>query len=317
MENTQMHTHSKYYQHTLRECISCIGVGLHSGLPVTMTVMPAEDNSGIIFHRRDLDPARAEVHARWNMVTDTRMSTTIANSSGTSVSSIEHLMAALYACGIDNARVILDSPEVPCMDGSSMTFVKLIEQTGATPQTSLRRAIVITKPVSICEGEQRVSLTPNSTPTVEVNINCEQENIGEQHYACPINAQAFSRELASARTFFLQEQLHTMNKLGLARGGSLRNAVLFDGGKIQNKEGLRFNNEFARHQALDAIGDLSLAGAAIIGSFKGLLSGHKLNNALLHELMLNDDCWRYTSLQEAEEKWSEIVEITNGLHISA
>jgi UDP-3-O-[3-hydroxymyristoyl] N-acetylglucosamine deacetylase len=316
METKHMHTHSKYYQHTLRECISCIGVGLHSGLPVTMTVMPAEDNSGIIFHRRDLDPARAEVHARWNTVTDTRMSTTIANSSGTSVSSIEHLMAALYTCGIDNARVVLDAPEVPCMDGSSVTFVKLIKQTGVTTQTSLRRAIVITKAVSICEGEQRVSLTPSRTPTVAVNINCEQKNIGQQSYSCPINAQEFSRELASARTFFLQEQLHTMNKLGLARGGSLRNAVLIEDGEIQNKEGLRFDNEFARHQALDAIGDLGLAGAAIIGSFQGLLSGHKLNNALLHELMLNEDCWCYTSLQEAEENWSEIFEMANGLNIS-
>lgn len=303
----------KHYQHTLRDCISCIGVGLHSGLRVIMTIMPAEANSGIIFHRRDLDPARAEVAARWNTVTDTRMSTTIANSSGTCVSTIEHLMAALHACGIDNARVVLDSPEVPIMDGSSEPFVKLIEQTGTTPQTSLRRAIVITKPISVSEGAKRVSLTPSRTPMVEVSIDFENESIGRQDFSCPIDPKVFSRELASARTFGFKEQLTTMKKLGLARGGSLRNAVLVDDGKVQNEEGLRFDNEFARHKVLDAIGDLALAGVPIVGKFHGHLSGHKLNNALLHELMLNEHCWHYTSLHDAEDNWPSIIEMANTL----
>lgn len=305
-------THTtKHYQHTLRDSITCVGRGLHTGLRVIMTIMPAEADSGIVFHRRDLEPSRAEIPARWNTVTDTRMSTSVSNSSGSCVSTIEHLMAALHACGIDNARIVLDAPEVPIMDGSSDTFVQLIETTGTSPQIQLRRAIVITKPIQVIDGDKSATLTPCRERQIEVGIDFKDTLIGQQSFSCLINDDVFRTELASARTFGFKDQVSTMKQLGLARGGSMRNAILIDGHKIMNEEGLRFNDEFVRHKVLDAIGDIALIGVPIIGKFNGYCSGHKLNNALLHELMLNEHCWSYTTQQDAEQNWSSIVEASN------
>lgn len=307
MKNLNRKQKAHHFQHTINDSFTCIGRGLHSGLKVIMTVMPAEANSGIVFHRRDVEHKRAEIPARWNTVTDTRMSTTIANASGIGVSTIEHLMAALYACGIDNARVILDAPEVPIMDGSAKPFVDLIKKTGKCRLDEPRKAIVISRDINVDEGYKFASLRPARRPQVEFELDFEQAAIGRQQYRGLINESLFDQDLAAARTFGFKDQLQTLQKLGLARGGSLRNAVLVDDDVVINEEGLRFNDEFVRHKVLDAVGDMALIGMPIIGKFSGHCSGHKLNNALLHELMLNEHCWHYTTLEDAENNWEQLV----------
>ncbi len=299
--------YDSYYQHTLNDNITCIGRGLHSGLKTIMSIMPAEPNTGYVFMRRDVDSNKAEVQARWYNVTDTRLSTTISNNRGTRVSTIEHLLAALHTCGIDNAHIVIDGPEVPIMDGSAATYVSLIKQVGRTQQAAERRAIVITKPVTVEDKDKAAHLVPAIAPRVDMSIDFDMPVIGKQSLSVSINDSVFEKDIAAARTFGFEEQLETLKKIGLAKGGTLQNAVLIKDNKVVNEEGLRFHNEFVRHKILDCIGDLSLAGAHIVGKFIGESSGHQLNNALLRELMLNEDSWEYTTLRDAEQNWSRIV----------
>jgi UDP-3-O-[3-hydroxymyristoyl] N-acetylglucosamine deacetylase len=299
--------YDSYYQHTLKDNITCIGRGLHSGLKTIMSIMPAEANTGYVFMRRDVDADKAEVQARWYNVTDTRLSTTIANNRGTRVSTIEHLLAALHTCGVDNAHIVIDGPEVPIMDGSAATYVALIKQVGRIQQNAERRAIVITKPVTVTDKNKSAHLVPAIIPSVDMTINFDMPVIGKQSMSVSIEETTFAKDIAAARTFGFDEQLETLKKIGLAKGGTLDNAVLIKDNKVVNKEGLRFKNEFVRHKILDCIGDLSLAGAHIVGKFIGESSGHQLNNALLRELMLNEDSWKYTTLRDAEENWSNII----------
>ena len=286
------------YQHTLKDSITIIGRGLHSGLKVIMTLMPAEANSGYVFRRRDVIPLRAEVPARWNTVVDTRLSTTVANAFGTRVSTIEHLLAALSVSGVHNARIVLDAPEVPIMDGSAAPFVDLINKVGLLRQTVPIQSIIVDKPVAIHEHSKQVSLVPADEFSIDMSIDFDDPVIGQQSMDIKINAEAFGQHLASARTFGFQEQLETLHKLGLAKGGALKNAVLIKDNKVVNAEGLRFEDEFVRHKILDTLGDISLVGASIIGKFIGRCSGHQLNNQLMRTLMNCEDCWHYAPLAE-------------------
>ena len=286
------------YQHTLKDSITIIGRGLHSGLQVIMTLMPAEANSGYVFMRRDVTPLRAEVPARWNTVVDTRLSTTVANAFGTRVSAIEHLLAALSVCGVHNARIVLDAPEVPIMDGSAAPFVGLIDKVGLQRQTALIQAIIIDKPLLVREHDKHVSLVPADEFSVDVEIDFDDPVIGRQSMDIIINEEVFSQQLAPARTFGFQEQLDTLRKLDLAKGGTLNNAVLIKDNKVVNEEGLRFKDEFVRHKILDTLGDISLVGASIIGKFIGRRSGHRLNNQLMRTLMISENCWHYAPLAE-------------------
>jgi len=279
------------YQHTLKDSITMIGRGLHSGLKVIMTLMPAEANSGYVFMRRDVVPLRAEVPARWNTVVDTRLSTTVANAFGTRVSTIEHLLAALSVCGVQNARIVLDALEVPIMDGSAAPFVELINQVGLHRQSELIQAIVIDKPLLIQDRDKQVSLMPADEFCVDMSIDFDDPVIGRQSMDIKIDKTVFREQLASARTFGFQEQLETLHKLGLAKGGALHNAVLIKDNRVVNEEGLRFKDEFVRHKILDTLGDLSLLGASIIGKFTGRRSGHQLNNQIIRTLMINEDHW--------------------------
>lgn len=286
------------YQHTLMDSITIIGRGLHSGLQVIMTLMPAEANSGYVFLRRDVMPLRAQVPARWNTVVDTRLSTTVANAFGTRVSTIEHLLAALSVCGVHNARIVLDAPEVPIMDGSAAPFVDLVNKVGRQKQTALTQALVIDKPLEIREHNKHASLVPADEFSVDMSIEFNDPVIGKQSMNIKVNEEVFSQQLAPARTFGFQEQLDTLHKLDLAKGGALNNAVLIRNNKVVNEEGLRFKDEFVRHKILDTLGDISLVGASIIGKFIGRRSGHHLNNQLLRSLMNNEDCWHYAPLAE-------------------
>lgn len=298
---------TRYLQHTLATPIDFVGLGLHSGKAVRMTLMPAPANTGYIFYRLDEDESINQIPARWHTVTDTRLSTTVANSHGLSVSTIEHLVAALSANGVDNCRINIDGPEVPVMDGSSKPFVERIEAAGLKAQDEPRQAIVVTKTIRVDEKNASATLMPFPEFWVDMTIDFDAGVIGKQRVALPVNPQMFNQHLSTARTFGFADQVETMRKIGLALGGSLRNAVLVSDQGVENPEGLRYDNEFVRHKALDAIGDLSLTGANLVGCLVGNCSGHRLNNRVLRALLRNQDSWTLTTLEQAEKHWQDLV----------
>lgn len=282
-------------QKTLNSSIVCSGIGLHSGHPVTMTLRPAGVNTGIRFVRTDIagsDKAR-DIAADWQSVVDTRLCTVLGNADGVTVSTVEHLMAALAGCGIDNLLIELNGPEVPIMDGSALPFVALIERAGITAQAAARRAIRVIKPVEVRDGDRRVSVTPASTISFSFEIDFPDAAVARQEGYIRLANGAFKSDLAQARTFGFMRDVEMLRANGFALGGSLDNAIVVDEGKIVNAEGLRYGDEFVRHKVLDAVGDLYLAGAPILGHFHGVRSGHALNNQLLHALMADDSAWFY------------------------
>jgi len=307
MTKTTDQDKSSYYQHTLKDSFTCVSRGLHCGLKIVMRVAPADANTGIVFVRRDIDAPHSEIHANWKNVSDTRLSTTISNSRGIRVSTIEHLMAALYTNGIDNARIILDGPEVPIMDGSAKPFVDLIHHVGKLKQNVERQAIIIKQAVSITNEQKFVGFTPSHIPWVDMKIDFDNKLIGEQHYTALLHQDIFNNELASARTFGFVEQVATLQKLGLAMGGSLQNSVLLDSNNIVNEGGLRFEDEFVRHKIIDVIGDIALIGARLIGQFTGIRNGHQINNELIQKLMTDENTWKYTTMRQADKYWKELT----------
>ncbi len=305
MNNTQDH---EYQQHTLKRPIHFIGRGLHSGKAVSMTLQPAPTDSGYEFYRQDLKPPYNVVPARWMTVTNTRMSTTVSNRMGVSVDTVEHLMAALFACGVDNCRIDLDGAEVPIMDGSAKPFVDQIQAVGLMAQAKPRMAVVIKEPIWVKEGNAKAGLVPFPEPWLDMTIDFKSSMIGKQSFTLPLNQKTFSQQVSAARTFGFAEHLQAMKTLGLAQGGSLRNAILVDKDNVVNPEGLRFNDEFVRHKLVDAVGDLSLLGVHIVGCFVGQRSGHRLNNHLLRQLMHREDGWQMTTLENAIVNWEHIIE---------
>ncbi len=309
-----MNLPNHYFQHTLNRPISFMGPGLHSGQMISMVIQPAPADTGRIFIRQDVPSDQAEIPARWNAVTDTRLSTTVSNRFGVKVATIEHLMAALHASGVDNARIVLNGPEVPIMDGSSEPFVRFIRQVGICLQREERRAIVIRKPVRVEEEGKSAIMVPDNSSWMDMTIEFDSDIIGRQYLSIPLDRESFERELSNARTFGFQDQVDTLRKLGLIKGGSLQNAVLVNENGIVNPESLRHTDEFVRHKILDAIGDLALAGAPIIGRFIGYCSGHAINNALLRELLQNEDNWFLTTMRGAQsyKHWSGVVRMPGG-----
>lgn len=285
-------------QKTLATTISYVGVGLHTGQKVSMIVKPAHGDSGISFIRKDAPPGCGLIEARWYNVIDTHMSTVLGNHHGVTVSTVEHLMAALHGCGIDNALIEIDGPEVPIMDGSSQPFVSLIEKIGTVSQPSLRKAIWLQRSVMVKEDGKVAYLTPHSEPRITVDIDFPDSAIGAQTYSVKLANEAFRNDIARARTFGFSRDIERLQKIGLAKGGSLRNAVLVDGDRIVNEEGLRFKDEFVRHKILDALGDLSLVGVPILGHYYGYKPGHTINNLLIHKLFEERDAWSYTTVDE-------------------
>ena len=278
-------------QKTLKGVTECEGTALHSGNLVKMRLCPAEPNSGIRFRRVDIDPVIADITASFGNVVDTRLSTTIANMHGVKVSTIEHLMAALSGCELDNLVVELDAEEVPVMDGSAAPFIDMIEKVGILAQKSARKRIRVLRSVSVNEGSKFLELKPSKFPSINLEIDFDCEVIGHQSFALPMTKAAILECVSKARTFGFLHEVEALRKSGLALGGSLENAVVISDGEILNTEGLRFPDEFIRHKILDCIGDLYLAGAPIIGSVIGSGSGHTLNNALLQALFDDEDAW--------------------------
>ena len=280
-------------QRSLKSSISCTGVGLHSGDKVTMTLHPAEPNSGIRFHRIDIAGNGAVIPARWSNVSDTRMNTCVSDANGIGVRTIEHLMSALAGMSIDNARIDINGPEVPVMDGSAAPFLFLIECAGVVEQNAPRMALKVLKPVVVEDRGRVASLTPGAGFSVHVEIDFPVAAILRQECTLTLGGSIFKSEISRARTFGFEQEVAAMRAAGLGKGGSLDNAVVIsaDGARVLNDGGLRYEDEFVRHKALDAVGDLYLAGYPIIGHFDGLRSGHATNNQLLRALFADKTAW--------------------------
>jgi UDP-3-O-[3-hydroxymyristoyl] N-acetylglucosamine deacetylase len=278
-------------QKTLKSAIHCRGVGLHSGAKVGIRLCPAAPDTGIVF-RRD----GAEIAALWSNVVDSTLNTTLSNREGASVGTVEHLLAALAGCEVDNVVVEVDGPEVPIMDGSAEPFVFLIDCAGLVEQDAPRRAIKILRPVTVTEGSKTATLLPDDGFSLTVEIDFASRAISRQDLAIVLDSATFKGEIARARTFGFLHEVDRMRAAGLARGGSLDNAVVVSGDIVLNEGGLRFADEFVRHKVLDAVGDLALAGAPIIGHFQGIRSGHALNRRVLETLFATPDAWCWTTL---------------------
>jgi UDP-3-O-[3-hydroxymyristoyl] N-acetylglucosamine deacetylase len=286
------------YQHTVATPAICAGLGLHSGQRVRLTIRPAPADAGIVFVRTDLHDINNRVPVRADAVMAAELCTVIANADGVTVSTIEHLMAALGALEIDNAIVELDGPELPIMDGSSVDFLRILDRAGRRQQDAPRTYIEIVAPIRIADGAKRASLTPAADFQVAFEIDFPSAAIGRQRVDLSVDEQSFRSELADCRTFGFIEQVEALRAKGLARGGSLANAVVIDGDRVLNLEGLRRPDEFVRHKALDAVGDLYVLGAPILGRFEGLYAGHALNNRLARALLANPACWRVRTFAE-------------------
>ena len=292
-------------QQSLKSKISCCGTGLHSGAKVSMTLLPAPADTGIIFRRTDADGIGLEIEAHVANVVDGRMCTTLGDGSGASIATVEHLMAALSGCGIDNLYVEVDGGELPIMDGSAAPFVFLIECAGIVAQDAPRRAIEILKPVCVEDQDRRAEISPGEGFSVGFEIEFGSGAIGQQDMAVELVNGTFKGELSRARTFGFVEEVDQLRAMGLALGGSLDNAVVVSGDEVLNEDGLRYKDEFVRHKILDCVGDLYLAGAPIIGHFKGHRSGHALNHSILRSLLADQSCWRYTTLPREQDERSE------------
>lgn len=282
-------------QRSLRSAIGCVGVGLHTGRRVQMTLRPALPGQGIIFRRVDVG---RDITARYDLVSDTRLATVLSDPEDPAicVSTIEHLMAAFVGCEIDNALVEIDGPELPALDGSAAHLVFLIECAGTTVQDAPRQVIEIVRPIRVSEGAAFAELRPPKRTwdglELSISIDFSAAAIGRQALSIRLTPDTFRQELARARTFAMAEDVERLRAAGKARGGTLDNAVVVDEARVLNPGGLRMADEFVRHKLLDAVGDLALAGAPLSGRFVAHRSGHALNNRLLHALMADPAAWR-------------------------
>ncbi len=280
-------------QKTINSKVSCNGIGLHSGTDTTITLFPAPCDTGIVFRRTDLETAKNSIKAIYSNVVTTNLGTTIANEFGAKVSTIEHLVAALWGCGIDNIFIDIDSPEVPIMDGSSEPFVFLLECAGVTVQDKARHIIEVLKTITVEEADGKIiEVSPAEEFSINLHIDFNHKQIQKQSFDYKTTFASFKNDLCRARTFGFKHEIEQLHKMGLAKGGSLKNAILVGEDGIVNEEGLRYKDEFVRHKTLDFIGDIYLAGYYISGQFKGTKTGHGINNKMLRKLLSDETAWR-------------------------
>lgn len=280
-------------QTTLRDQAVLTGVGVHSGLPVTLAILPAEADTGIRFIRTGLQGSRdRDINADIRSVTATEFATVLGDASGPLVSTAEHVLAALRGLGVDNAVVEVDGPEVPIMDGSAAAFVRAIDQVGLESLGEPRRFIRVLKPVSVAVGDAVAEFRPYSRGfRIEAEIEFDHPLIGRQSIAYDGRPESFRRDFARARTFGFMRDVAKLWSAGYALGASLENTLVVSDSRILNPEGTRFPDEFVRHKVLDAIGDLALAGAPLLGLYRSVRGGHKLNHAALSALMADASAW--------------------------
>lgn len=286
---------TKSMQTTLSNKVSCSGVGLHSGKPVEMVIYPAAANTGIVFKRLDVMAEQAFVPARYDNVSETRLGTTIQNRHGVTVSTIEHLMAAFWGVGLDNAVVELNGPEVPIMDGSSEPFLFMLECARVVPLSEARQTLRILKRVEVRDGDSVASVEPtgfgDEGMTIGIEIQFNSKVIDRQVAFYDFREQNFKQSLSRARTFGFEHEVKALRQMGLALGGSLENAIVVGAEGVLNEEGLRYADEFVRHKALDCVGDLFLAAHRIDGHFTFLKPGHAINNKLLRAIFADESAY--------------------------
>jgi UDP-3-O-[3-hydroxymyristoyl] N-acetylglucosamine deacetylase len=289
-------------QTTLASEISLTGTGVHSGAPVSIALCPAESDTGIRFILSN----GTEIVAEQGSVTGVTLSTVLGNGNGAAVATVEHLLAALHGLGVDNAVIEIDSPEVPIMDGSASCFVEAIDEAGLAELESPRRFLKVLKPVRVEENGAFGELAPHNGFRLDIEIDFDTPVIGNQRIEIDLNPGSFRRELSRARTFGFMKDVERLWASGLALGASLENTVAIGEDRIINREGLRYADEFVRHKALDAVGDLALAGAPILGAFRSRRGGHRLNALVLKALFADAEAWtmveapRYREVRHAE-----------------
>ena len=284
-------------QRTVAKRVTATGIGLHSGHPVTLTLAPAPVDAGVYFVRMDLG---VEIPARNEFVLDTTLSTTVGIGQAR-VSTVEHVMAALHGMGIDNCRVEVDGPEMPILDGSAAPFVCMIQEAGVQVQRAGRRFVVIDRPVEVRDGDKLARFEPAGAFQVSFTADFNHPLITNQSLELTVTDRTFEREIARARTFCFRRDIERMQSIGLAKGGSLENAIVVDDFSILNPEGLRYADEFARHKVLDAIGDLALFGTPVVGALVAVKSGHAMNQALVKKVLADPTCHRIVRVSGAAE----------------
>jgi UDP-3-O-[3-hydroxymyristoyl] N-acetylglucosamine deacetylase len=296
---------------TLKSSIGCSGVGLHSGNRVTMVLHPAEAGTGIRFRRTDVAGRGAEIAALWSNVGDTRLNTTLTDGTGVTVGTVEHLMSAFAVAGVDDCRIEIGGAEIPVMDGSAAPFLFLIECAGVVEHDTPRRAIRVLKRVAVQDGDRMASLTPGDGFSVSFQIDFANEAIARQDMDFALTRGAFKADIARARTFGFEQEVAQLRQLGLARGGSLDNAVVIDatGTRVLNDDGLRYGDEFVRHKILDAIGDLYLFGHAVIGAYTAYKSGHALNNKLVRAVLDDPLAYEIVTFEDAAQAPAGMAEL--------
>jgi UDP-3-O-[3-hydroxymyristoyl] N-acetylglucosamine deacetylase len=292
-----MHFTVDPYQHTLKKSVSCCGIGLHSGRTVNLTIKPAPANSGIRFFRTDLS-CNISIKAHMNKIVDTRLATTLGEGD-TTISTTEHLLAAISCYGIDNAQIEIDSPEVPIMDGSAAPFIKLLKNAGIQRLDEHRRVLRITKEITYTDDDKTLTVSPYQGFKVTGEISFDDTLIQSQSYSLDVNTERFVDEICRARTFGYVEQVEELWANGLALGGTLDNviAIHWNRSSVLNEDGLRYQDEFIRHKVLDIIGDMALLGCPVFGHIQAYKSGHTQHLAFMHAIADAPDCWELVEMK--------------------
>ena len=285
-------------QRTISQTVEVIGIGLHKGEPIKLRLEPLGTNAGIVFYREDL---ALSIPLSPSAVIDTQMATVIGDSKG-SISTIEHFLSAVYAYGIDNMRVVVDGNEMPIMDGSAASFCLLLDEAGIKEQDVAKQIIRITKTVEVRDGDKFVKIEPSNNVTFDFAIDFEHPVIGQQSQAYSFGTKPFLEEIARARTFGFARDIQYLQSINLALGASLNNAIGLDDEKVLNPEGLRFENEFARHKILDAMGDMMVTGHNILGAYSSFAGSHKLNHELTVALLADTANYEMVSLSKVQSR---------------
>jgi len=291
------------YQTTIAKPVEIVGIGLHKGTPVKLRLEPLEANDGIVFYRNDVD---VSIPLKPESVVDTQMATVIGKN-GHVISTIEHLLSAIYAYGIDNVRIIVDGDEVPVMDGSAASFCMLLDEAGIKELDTPKKVMIVKKEITVEENGKYVKLIPSEDLQYAFTIKFPHPVINKQEFTLKFTKEAYKEEIARARTFGFIQEVQYLRSKGLALGGSLENAIVLDDKKVLNPEGLRYDDEFVRHKILDAIGDMSLIGMSFIGNYEAFAGSHDLNHKLTKELLKDPE--NFEVVEVADEKLKALEKV--------
>lgn len=284
-------------QRTIKNKVELTGIGLHKGVPVRLELEPLEANSGIVFYRSDLG---VSIPLKPESIIDTTMATVIGKGEA-KISTIEHLMSAIYAYGIDNLKINVDNEEIPIMDGSSIAWCMLLDEAGIREFSEARELVMIKKPLEVRDGDKFVRLEPSEKTIFDFAIDFKHPAIGKQQYKFAFSCKNYREEIARARTFGFLQEVNYLRSIGLGKGGNLNNCIVLDESGIMNKDGLRYSEEFVRHKILDAIGDMAILGIPLLGSYVSFAGSHKLNSMLTQKLLSDESAYEIITSTQNEK----------------